>query len=257
MNISSLNTYPSLADQTVLISGGATGIGAAFVESFAKQGSRVAFLDIDDKNGKVLMSRVSAETNAHIAFFPCDLRDVPALRMAIDEVQNLFGPVRVLINNAARDDRHAIDDVTVEDWDELLAVNLRHQFFAIQAIRHGMAEAGGGSIINMGSITSFEGYPGVPAYATAKGGVIGLTRALATELGPDRIRVNAIVPGFIKTKRQVELWLTPEMEGQILEGQCLPGLIDPIYVANMALFLASDDSAMCTAHVYTIDAGLM
>lgn len=242
-------TYPSLQDLPVLVSGGASGIGAEIVRAFTKQGAKVAFLDLDEAAAQT----TAEETGA--AFRLTDLRDIAATRRAIDALAEALGPFRVLVNNAARDDRHDWRDVTPEYWDDRQATNLRHMFFAIQAVAPAMIEAGGGSIINMGSNSWWEAGGGFPSYATAKAAVHGLTRTMARDLGDHRIRVNTVVPGWIMTERQKELWTTPEALEAHRQRQCLPDLIDPVYVARMVVFLASDDAAMCTANNYMVEAG--
>jgi len=250
---SSLNSaiYPSLKGKTVLITGGASGIGARTVQRFAEQGSSVGFLDIDEAASDNLV----AQYDGDVLYEVCDLRDISALRQAIDSIRSRLGPIGVLVNNAARDDRHAWQDVTTEFWDERMATNMRHMFFAIQSVAPDMIEAGGGSIINIGSNSWWEAGGGFPAYATAKSSVHGLTRTMARDLGEHRIRVNAIVPGWIMTERQKSLWVTPEAIEKHRDRQCLPDLIDPDYVTRMTLFLAADDSAMCTASNFMVDAG--
>ncbi|MEJ6392481.1 SDR family oxidoreductase [Gymnodinialimonas sp. 2305UL16-5] len=243
--MSDFAVYPSLKARRVLVTGGASGIGAETVRAFAAQGADIAFLDRDPDASET----VAAETGAR--FQLCDLRDIPAMQAAI----KALGPFDVLINNAARDDRHDWQDVTPEYWDERMNTNLRHMFFVIQSVAPGMIEAGGGSIVNVGSNSWWEAKGGFPAYATAKSAVHGLTRTMARDLGRHRIRVNTIVPGWIMTERQKDLWATPEgLEAQ-KQDQCLPDLIEPVYVARMALFLASDDAAMCTASNYMVEAG--
>ena len=243
--------YPSLKDKTVFITGGASGIGADMVRSFSAQGANVGFIDIDSDGSKELVKN----TEGNIAFEQCDLRDIHALRSAFEKLAGKLGPATVLVNNAARDDRHGWNEVTPEYWDERQATNLRHQFFAIQTVAPGMIEAGGGSIINMGSNSWWEAGGNMPSYTTAKAAVHGLTRTMARDLGGHRIRVNTVVPGWIMTDRQKELWVTEESIENHRKRQCLPDLIDPIYVARMVLFLASDDSAMCTANNYMVEAG--
>ncbi len=242
-------TYPSLKNKPVLVTGGASGIGGEAVRAFAAQGARVAFLDMD----AAASAQITAQTGApHVV---CDLRDIPAMQAAIATLAEDVGPFEVLVNNAARDDRHDWQDVTPAYWDERMDTNLRHMFFAIQAVAPDMAKTGGGSIINMGSSGWWETCADMSVYATAKAAVHGLTRSMARELGADRIRVNALVPGWVMTDRQKTLWATPEaLEGR-RKQQCLPDLIDPVYVANMILFLAADDSAMCTAGNYMVEAG--
>ena len=248
--MSEFANYPSLKDKTVLISGGAQGIGADMVKAFAAQGSRVGFLDFNEE-----ASESFAETLDGVDYEICDLRDVDALRSAVEKLTDRLGSAQVLVNNAARDDRHNWQDVTPEYWDERQSTNLRHMFFAIQAVAPGMIEAGGGSIINMGSNSWWEAGGGFPAYATSKAAVHGLTRTMARDLGDHRIRVNTVVPGWIMTDRQKELWATPEALEAHRTRQCLPDLIDPVYVTRMVLFLASDDAAMCTASNYMVEAG--
>ncbi|WP_112321404.1 SDR family NAD(P)-dependent oxidoreductase [Oceanibium sediminis] len=242
-------TYPSLRGKAVLVTGGASGIGALTVEAFAAQGARVAFLDRDADAS----AAVSDATGAAHAL--CDLRDIPAMQDAIAGLAESCGPFTALVNNAARDDRHNWAEVTPDYWDERMHTNLRHMFFAIQAVAPGMIAAGGGSIINLGSNSWWEAGGGFPAYTTAKAAVHGLTRTMARDLGGHRIRVNTVVPGWIMTERQKELWATPEALEAHQKRQCLPDLIDPVYVARMVLFLASDDAAMCTANNYMVEAG--
>jgi D-xylose 1-dehydrogenase len=243
-------TYPSLKDKVVYVSGGASGIGAEIVRAFAAQGAWVGFLDLDQKTSAALAADLPG-----VSYEICDLRDIGALRRALGTLQARLGPATVLVNNAARDDRHDWRDVTPDYWDERQATNLRHQFFAIQTVAPWMISAGGGSIINMGSNSWFEAGGGFPAYATAKAAIHGLTRTMARDLGKHRIRVNAVVPGWIMTDRQKELWATPEALEAHVRRQCLPDFIDPVYVARMVLFLASDDAAMCTASSYMVEAG--
>jgi NAD(P)-dependent dehydrogenase (short-subunit alcohol dehydrogenase family) len=246
-----VTTYPSLKGKRVLITGGASGIGAETVRAFAAQGAQVGFLDINDEASAELV----ANTDGSIDYEICDLRDIEAMREAIAKLRGRTGPIEVLVNNAAHDDRHNWQDVTPEYWDERMAVNMRHMFFAIQATAPDMIAAGNGSIVNIGSNSWWEAGGGFPAYATAKSSVHGLTRTMARDLGDHRIRVNTIVPGWIMTERQEQLWVTPESIEKHRDRQCLPELIKPVYVANMALFLASDDSAMCTANNFMVDAG--
>ncbi|MBF9042023.1 SDR family oxidoreductase [Rhodobacterales bacterium HKCCE4037] len=241
--------YPSLDGTTVFITGGASGIGAGLVRAFADQGSKVGFVDMDEDAG----AAIAAETGA--TFAQCDLRDIDGLRTAFAKLADAIGPAEVLINNAARDDRHDWAEVTPDYWDDRQNTNLRHMFFAIQAVAPAMIEAGKGSIVNMGSNSWWEAGGGFPGYATAKAAVHGLTRTMARELGRHRIRVNTVVPGWIMTERQKELWVTEEALAGQLDRQCLPDPIDPVYVVRMALFLASDDAAMCSANNYMVEAG--
>ena len=247
-------TYPSLAGRTVLVTGGATGIGAALGEHFCAQGARVAFLDIDDDGAAALLARIAAPVHAPL-FLHCDLTDIPALEEAIAQVQQRCGAVRALLNNAANDQRHTIEATTPAMWDAGMAVNLRHQFFAARAVAPAMAQAGGGAIVNFGSVSWMLKQGGMPAYTTAKAAVQGLTRSLARELGPKGIRVNTLVPGWVMTEKQLRLWVTEKSHEEIARGQCLPGTLLPEHIACMAAFLASDDSAMCTAQDFIVDGG--
>ena len=243
--------YPSLFGKSVLVTGGASGIGAKIVEEFVEQGSKVAFIDLDENSGQRLLTTIGDEH----AFECCDLRNIDALRGSIEKLNTCLGPFSVLVNNAAHDDRHNWADVTPDYWDERMATNLRHMFFAIQSVAPGMIRAGGGSIINLGSGSWWQAVGGMPAYTTAKSAVHGLTRTMARDLGQHRIRVNTVVPGWIMTQRQKELWVTPEEMRQHLVRQCLPDAIEPVFVARMVLFLASDDAAMCSANNYMVEAG--
>jgi NAD(P)-dependent dehydrogenase (short-subunit alcohol dehydrogenase family) len=246
--------YPSLNGAIVYITGGASGIGRDMVEGFAAQGARVGFVDIDLERGRTLAERLG-ESGARAQFEPCDLRDIEALQAAFARLKSGLGPAGVLINNAARDDRHGWREVTPAYYDERISTNLRHMFFAIQAVAPDMIAAGKGSIINFGSNSWFEAAGGMPIYTTAKAGVHGMTRAFARDLGRHRIRVNTIVPGWVMTERQKSLWASPEALERHLRRQCLPDLIDPAYLTRMALFLAADDSAMCTANNYMVEGG--
>ena len=243
--------YPSLTGKTVFVSGGAQGIGAEIVKAFAAQGARVGFLDLDEASSAALVEA----TEGDVIYEICDLRDIDAMRAALARLKDRIGTAEVLVNNAARDDRHDWKEVTPEYWDERQATNLRHMFFAIQAVAPGMIAAGGGAIINMGSNSWWEAGGGFPSYATAKAAVHGLTRTMARDLGGHRIRVNTVVPGWIMTERQKELWATPDALEAHRNRQCLPDLIDPVYVARMVVFLASDDAAMCSANNYMVEAG--
>jgi D-xylose 1-dehydrogenase len=243
--------YPSLEGRAAIVSGGATGIGEAIVRALCGQGARTGFLDIDDKAGRAL----EADLRGLARFIPCDLRDIAALRLAIAALADAHGPAHVLVNNAARDDRHTVAEVTPAYWDERQAVNLRHQFFAAQAVAPAMQAAGRGSIVNLGSVSWRLGLGGMPAYVTAKAGVEGLTRGLARDLGRHGIRVNTVIPGWIMTKRQIDLWLTPEGEADIMKNQCLPEKLMPDDVARLVLWLAADDSRMVTAQSFVVDGG--
>ena len=245
--------YPSLQDKTVLVTGGASGIGASMVEHFAAQGSRVAFLDTDEQSATNLLQNIQAKQTP--VFVKCDLTDIAALRSAIQKAESQLGSIRVLVNNAVSDDRHKTEEVTPEYWDERMAVNLRHQFFASQAVVPGMKSAGGGSIINMSSISWVIPSTGLPAYITAKAGIVGLTRTLSRELGGDNIRVNCILPGAIMTDRQRRLWMTPDYLAEIMRSQALKRELLPEDVARLALFLAAEDSATITGQSFIIDGG--
>jgi NAD(P)-dependent dehydrogenase (short-subunit alcohol dehydrogenase family) len=248
-------TYPSLRDRVVFVTGGGSGIGASIVEHFVEQGARVAFVDIDRKASEGLCTRLNDRADHKPLYIYCDVRDIDALRAAIARTREALGDASVLVNNAARDDRHPMENVTVEYWDERVAVNLRHQFFAAQACAEQMKRLGGGSIINFGSISWMTRTGGMPAYTTSKAAVQGLTRGLARDLGPFNIRVNTVVPGWVMTERQRTLWLTPEGERQMDEQQCLPGRLQGADLARMVLFLAADDSRLCTAQNFIVDAG--
>jgi NAD(P)-dependent dehydrogenase (short-subunit alcohol dehydrogenase family) len=246
-------SYPSLAGRVVFVSGGGSGIGADIVAHFVAQGARVAFCDIAEEPARALAARLAPTA---VRFDACDVRDVGALGAVLAAVERDWGAVGVLVNNAARDDRKSVADVTPEFWDEQIAVNLRHQFFAAQAVAPGMTRAGGGAIINLGSVSWMRGTPGMPAYTASKGAIHGLTRTLARELGPHNIRVNSIVPGAIDTPRQRTLWMGPEKEREFLRAQCLELRLDGSDVARAALFLASDDARGITGHALVVDAGL-
>lgn len=244
--------YPSLQGRVVLVTGGASGIGESIVEHFCRQGARVGFLDHDLGAAEALVGRLGGEAPA---FRHCDLRDIDRLRQAIAEIRAELGPIRVLINNAAHDERHAIDEVTPEYWDDRMAVNIRHQFFAAQAVWKEMAAAGGGAIVNLGSVTWMIGQGGMPGYSAAKSAVVGLTRSLARDLGVHGIRVNSVLPGWIMTRRQIEKWLTPEGEEAIMRNQCLKRKLVPADVARVVLFFASDEASACTNQNYIVDGG--
>ncbi len=250
-------TYPSLRDVVVLVTGGGSGIGASIVEHFALQGSRVAFLDRAVEPAQALVSALAGRAAHPPLFLACDLTDVAALRTAIAGVAERLGCVRVLVNNAASDDRHRLEDVTPEYWDERMAVNLRHYCFAVQAVVPGMRAAGGGSIVNLSSIAWVIPSTGLPAYVTAKAGIVGLTRTLAHELGEANIRVNAVMPGAIATERQRRLWYTPEYKAVIRSRQALARELVPDDVARLVLFLAADDSAAISAQSYALDGGFV
>ena len=250
----SFAVYPSLKDTVVFVTGGASGIGEQIVRAFAGQGSRVGFIDLDMERGQALAQELTQQ-GSEIRFESCDLRDINALKQTFAALETALGPALVLVNNAARDDRHSWQEVTEEYYDERLSTNLRHMFFAIQAVAPGMIAAGKGSIINFGSNSWWQATGGMPVYTSAKAAVHGMTRSFARDLGPHRIRVNTVVPGWVMTERQKELWVTPEAIEKHRQRQCLPDLIEPVYLARMVLFLASDDAAMSTANNYMVEAG--
>lgn len=243
--------YGSLKGKAVLITGGASGIGESIARGFHAQGSRVAILDYNAEAGEAL----ARELGEGFHFEHNDVRDIPALQAAIRRASAAVGPFTVLVNNAARDDRHTIDEVTPDYWRERMATNLDHQFFAAQAVLPDMEKAGGGSIVNMGSSSYMVSDDSFVAYKTAKSAVIGLTRALARELGPKNVRVNCLIPGWIMTERQIELWLTPDSEAELMRRQCVKRRLVPQDIANFALFLGSDDSGAMSAQTYLVDGG--
>ncbi|GLQ48437.1 dehydrogenase [Dyella lipolytica] len=252
--MSSFATYPSLVDRAVLVTGGATGIGAAFVTHFAQQGARVAFLDIDEK-GAVALRAALPDVRHSPVFLPCDVTDIEALRTSIATASSHIGTIGVLINNAANDRRHRLEDTTPGEFEQSIAVNLRHQYFATQAVVPGMRELGGGSVICLGSTGWMIKNAGYPMYAMAKSAVHGLVNGLARELGKDRIRINALVPGWVITDKQRELWLDEAGEREIQQKQCMPGYLAADDLARAALFLGADDSRMCTGHDFIVDGG--
>jgi NAD(P)-dependent dehydrogenase (short-subunit alcohol dehydrogenase family) len=247
--------YPTLRNRGVLITGGASGIGASTVRQFAKQGARVAFLDVQDEPAQKLVSEISQSTAIPPIYAHCELLDIPALQKAIADLQARLGHIHVLINNAANDDRHNFENVTPEYWDQRMAINLRHYFFAIQSVVPAMKAAKAGSIINLSSIGWIIPSVREVAYVTAKAAIVGLTRTMAHELGEWNIRVNAVLPGAVLTDRQRELWWTPEYEAEIMRSQCLKRPLLPEEVAHLLLFLAADDSSAITNQSYIIDAG--
>lgn len=247
--------YPSLKARVVFVTGGGGGIGAALTQAFHRQGARVAFVDIDDEASQALCDDLQAETGRAPLYRRCDIRDIEALKATIDEVSEALGPIRTLINNAANDDRHDWREVSVDYWDERMSLNLRPMFFAAQAVADRMAAAGGGSIINFGSISVRLALGGLPAYVTAKAAVHGLTRSLARDLGEQNIRVNTLLPGCIMTQRQLDKWITPEDEKRIQQHQCLKVRLEPAHVAPTVLFLAADDSAQLTGQEFPVDGG--
>ena len=252
--IPSYNKYASLKDAIVFITGGASGIGRHIVEAFAAQEAQVGFVDIDEKNGRDVEAELTTQ-GVTVAFQHCDLRDIESLKQSFERLNSQLGDATILVNNAARDDRHNWEDVSESFYDERIATNLRHMFFATQAVAPGMIRAGRGSIINMGSNSWWEATGGMPVYTTSKAAIHGMTRSFARDLGPHRIRVNTVVPGWVMTERQKQLWVKPDSIKRHRERQCLPDLIEPHYIARMVLFLASDEAAMCTANNFIVDAG--
>jgi len=253
--------YPSLAGRCVFITGGATGIGAAMVEAFARQRSQVAFVDLDSAAAERLCARLESETGTRPWFQPLDVTDVSALQNSIRRAVNDLGPLQALINNAANDRRHSPEDVTPESWRDCMAINLDATFFAAQVAAELMGAASGeerkqgGSIINFSSINALLGPSNMPGYVAAKAGIVGLSKALAADYGESDIRVNAILPGWVVTQRQLDTWLTPEAEADWMEQVSLKQRLLPQEVANLALFLAAEDSRMITGQSFTIDGG--
>lgn len=247
--------YPSLRGKRVVVTGGGSGIGATIVEGFARQGAVVSYLDNSVEPSRAL-ERSLATLDSPPRFHTCDLRDLDCVRQTLERVaEQSGGPIEVLINNAACDDRHSFEEVTPKYWEDGVAVNLRHLFFCAQAVTAGMKAAGGGAIINFGSVSWHLALSGLSVYQTAKAGIEGLTRAMARELGEYGIRVTCVIPGAVRTARQTRLWHTPDEEARILAQQCLKARVEPEDVASLVLFLASDDARMCTAHEYYVDAG--
>ena len=248
-------TYPSLRDRSVLVTGGGSGIGAAIVHAMAGQGSKVAFIDFDAEASRKTVDEVVAAGHAAPLFLEADLRDIEALRAAVAKAAEAHGDITVLVNNAARDDRHPFAEVTSEYWDDRIAMNLKHQFFCAQAVQPMMKRQGGGSIVNMGSVSWMVGQGGMPGYTTAKSAVMGLTRGLARDMGPDNVRVNSVAPGWIMTRRQIDMWLNEESEKELMQRQCLKRKLQPDEIARVVLFFASDDSGCMTNQTYVADGG--
>ena len=244
-------TYTDLKDRVVIVTGGAGGIGEAIVRAFVGQGARVALLDIDMQRGQRLQDELGAATR----FLPCDLTNTDALRAAVAVAREALGPVGILINNAAHDERHATLEVTEAYWDGRIAVNLKHQFFAAQAVLPDMIAAGGGSIINLGSTSWIIGQGGMAAYTASKSAVLGLTRSLARDFGEHGVRVNAVAPGWIMTERQLAMWVTPETEQDIYRNQCLKRRLVPDDVARLVVFLSSEEASAITNQHYVVDGG--
>lgn len=247
--------HPSLLGRQVFVTGGATGIGAAIVAAFARQGACVAFVDVAARAAEDLSQQLADEGLVRPWWRAVDVKDIGALQAAIADATAALGDFGVLVNNVASDDRHSLASITPAYFDERMAVNQRPALFAVQAVAPGMRRLGGGSVINLGSIGWQTKNPDYPCYAIAKSSVNGLTRGLAASLGQDRIRVNTVTPGWVMTERQVRLWLDASGEQEIAHHQCLPDQLLPQHVASMVLFLASDDSAMCTAQEFVVDGG--
>jgi NAD(P)-dependent dehydrogenase (short-subunit alcohol dehydrogenase family) len=252
--MSAFASYPSLMDRSVLITGGATGIGAAFVEHFARQGAQVAFLDIDDASATSLCASLADARHAP-HYLHCDITELEALKAAIDDARKVIGPIAVLINNAANDQRHALDKVDAVRFERNVAVNLQHQIFATQAVIPDMRQLGGGSIICLGSTGWMKKNSGYPLYAMAKAAVHGFVNGMARELGRDQIRINCLVPGWVITEKQARLWLDDAGREEIARVQCMPGFLRADDLARAALFLAADDSRMCTGQDFIVDGG--
>jgi D-xylose 1-dehydrogenase len=255
LNIKEMASYPSLRDRVVVVSGGASGIGEAIVEAFAMQNAQVAFLDIQDAAADMLIKKIESAGFLPPTYIHCDLRDVTAIKASTEDILTRFNTVDVLINNAGNDSRHSIEEVTSDYWDQTMAVNLKHQFFMVQAVVPSMKKAARGSIINMSSISWAIPSTGLPVYVAAKAAVVGLTRTLAHELGVHNIRVNCVMPGAILTQRQEQLWFTEEYKSKVLARQALKRIIMPDEVARLILFLAAEDSSSITNQSFVIDAG--
>jgi NAD(P)-dependent dehydrogenase (short-subunit alcohol dehydrogenase family) len=246
--------YPDLQGEVVLITGGGSGIGEAIVRQFAAQQAKVAFIDIAVEPSRALVKELAAK-GTQVHFEPCDLTDIPALQRSVAAIRKQLGPIHVLVNNAAHDERHATEEVTEAVWDSRIAVNLKHQFFCAQAVLPDMKAAGRGSIINLGSISWIIGQGGMAGYTASKSAVLGLTRSLARDFGRYGIRVNAVAPGWIMTQRQLEKWITPEAEAEIMARQCLKRKLEPAEVAKFIVFLASEEASACTNQHYIVDGG--
>lgn len=246
--------YPDLKGQVVLVTGGGSGIGEAIVRRFAAQQSRVAFIDIAVEPSRELVRQLT-EAGTPVHFEPCDLTDIAALQRSVAAIRKQLGPIQVLVNNAAHDERHPTEEVTEAMWDNRIAVNLKHQFFCSQAVIPDMKAAGRGSIVNLGSVSWIIGQGGMAAYTASKSAVLGLTRSLARDFGAYGIRVNAVAPGWIMTKRQLEKWVTPQTEAEINQRQCLKRKLQPVEVANFIVFLSSEDASACTNQHYIVDGG--
>lgn len=250
-----LASYTSLKGKRVFVTGGGTGIGASLVQSFAEQGAHVAFVDIAVAESEALCATLAAAGWPAPVFSHCDITDIPALQRTMAALAERIGDFDVLVNNAANDQRHTLEEVTVDYWNERIAINQRPMFFTCQSVVPGMKRKGGGAIINISSMSWHVKGAGYPAYATTKAAVVGLTRGLARDLGAHGIRVNTVTPGWVMTQRQLDLWVNPEAEKEIDRSQCLPGRLMPGHISAMVMFLAADDGAMCTAQEFIVDAG--
>ena len=250
------NCYPSLSGKVVFITGGATGIGANTVEAFCRQQAKVCFIDIQDEAAAELIARISTIDGAVVpCYYPCNLLNINDLKQSVTQAIKAFGGIDVLINNAANDTRHDFRQIDEQYWDERINLNLRHYFFATQAVYESMKHRGGGSIINMGSMSWHACQGGMTGYTTSKAGIEGVTRGLARDLAKDNIRINTITPGWVITERQKSEWLDDEALATIERSQCLAAQLEPENISAMALFLASDDSRMCTAQNFIVDGG--
>ena len=247
--------YYDLENKRVFVTGGGSGIGASIVQHFCEQKSQVFFVDINEEASNQIISECKKKNIPIPIFFKCDLINIKELQNTISKIIANYGPIDILINNAANDERHKIDDVTVEFWDNRMAINLRHYFFTVQAVKEGMIKNKGGVIINIGSGSWMVGEGGMAGYTAAKSGIVGLTRSFARDLGEYNIRVNSVVPGSIATERQIKKWLTPEYKKEIMDSQCLKRHLVPADVAKMVLFFSSDQSSGCTNQSYIVDAG--
>ena len=250
----SMARYPELKNKVVLVTGGGSGIGAAIVRAFASQDAHVAFIDVCEEPARSLLAELRADGST-VHFEQCDLTDIAAMRRSVDGVRRFFGPIEFLVNNAASDDRHQTEEVTEAIWDRCLAVNLKQQFFCAQAVLPDMKVAQRGAIVNLGSISWMRGVGGMAGYTAAKSAILGLTRSLARDFGVFGIRVNAVAPGWVMTQRQIDKWLTPEAEEDMLRQQCLKRILQPIDIARFVVFLTSEDAAACTSQQYVIDCG--
>ncbi|MBR1210597.1 SDR family oxidoreductase [Bradyrhizobium sp. JYMT SZCCT0180] len=246
--------YPDLEGKSVLVTGGGSGIGASIVRAFARQKAKVGFLDIARDPSTRLVDELASQGFA-VRYEYCDVTNIDHLRAAIGRIRAGNGPIRVLINNAAHDDRHSVESVTPEYWDDRIAVNLKHQFFAAQAVLPDMQAEKDGAIVNFGSISWMTAQGGMPVYTASKSAVLGLTRGLARDYGAWNIRVNAVVPGWIMTERQIEKWVTPQGEADLMKAQCLKRKLYPDDISRVVVFLASEEASACTSQHYVVDGG--